>query len=99
MNRVFAPGATVATADDVNFLHDDLDDVSLGADLIREPPVDLWPTRIKRRGVPADLAAIIENSDRAIRGANHSAGCRPPNDLALDIGRSFLNRASRHRLH
>jgi len=48
------------------FLHDDLDDISLGADLIREPPVELWPTRIKHRPIPADLAAIIDTPDCTI---------------------------------
>jgi hypothetical protein len=45
------------------FLHDDLDDISLEADLIRKPPVELWPTRIKRRRIPPDLAAIIDTRD------------------------------------
>ena len=49
------------------FLHDDLDDISLAADLVREPPVELWPTRILRRPVPADLAALLDGLDRRVQ--------------------------------
>ena len=49
------------------FLHHDLDDVNLEPDLIREPPLELWPTHTKRRRMPPDLAAIIDTSDCAIR--------------------------------
>lgn len=49
------------------FLHDDLDDINLEANLVREPPVELWPTRIKRRLVPADLAALLDSLDRPVR--------------------------------
>lgn len=49
------------------FLHDDLDDISLGADLVREAAVELWPTPILRRPVPADLAALLDGLDRPVQ--------------------------------
>jgi len=41
------------------FLHDDLDDVSLGSRLVREPPLELWPNVIRRVEVPADIESLL----------------------------------------
>jgi hypothetical protein len=37
------------------FLHDDLDAVTLAAKLVQEPPVDLWPKVVRRIKVPEDV--------------------------------------------
>jgi hypothetical protein len=42
-----------------SFLHDDLDDVKLDSDLIQSPPIDLWPTVMRRVRVPTDVDAIL----------------------------------------
>lgn len=40
-------------------LHDDLDDVTLAAEVVAEPPVTLWPEVIRRVILPADVEALI----------------------------------------
>jgi hypothetical protein len=42
------------------FLHDDFDAIRLADDLIRNPPVELWPRLLMRRSVPPDLEALVE---------------------------------------
>ena len=37
------------------FLHDDLDDVTLDASLIKAPPLDLWPKIVRRVELPGDV--------------------------------------------
>ena len=37
------------------FLHDDLDDVTLDAALIMAPPLELWPTIVRRTELPKDV--------------------------------------------
>jgi len=36
-------------------LHDDLDDVTLDAALIMAPPLELWPTIVRRTELPKDV--------------------------------------------
>jgi predicted nucleotidyltransferase len=47
------------------FLHDDLDDVTLDASLIKAPPLELWPKTVRRAEMPDDvetqLVQPIEN--------------------------------------
>jgi predicted nucleotidyltransferase len=47
------------------FLHDDLDDVTLDASLIKTPPLELWPKIVRRAEIPDDvetqLVQPIEN--------------------------------------
>lgn len=38
-----------------HFLHDDLNDITLGARLVEEPPLEVWPSVICRQLVPSDL--------------------------------------------
>ncbi|OFZ99255.1 MAG: hypothetical protein A3H35_02045 [Betaproteobacteria bacterium RIFCSPLOWO2_02_FULL_62_17] len=42
-----------------HFLHDDLDDVTLDAALIKLPPLELWPQLVRRFEVPADVEARL----------------------------------------
>ena len=37
------------------YLHDDLDDVTLGSSLIKAPPLELWPKIVRRVELPADV--------------------------------------------
>jgi hypothetical protein len=37
------------------FLHDDLDDVTLDASLIKTPPLELWPKIVRRVELPGDV--------------------------------------------
>jgi hypothetical protein len=46
------------------FLHDDFDDIRLADDLVRQPPVELWPTVVVRDPLPADLALLVARIDR-----------------------------------
>ncbi len=41
------------------FLHDDLDDVTLDAVLVKAPPVELWPKVVRRVHVPGDVEAEL----------------------------------------
>jgi hypothetical protein len=41
------------------FLHDDLDVIKLDSALIDSPPVELWPTLIRRVQVPVDVEELL----------------------------------------
>jgi predicted nucleotidyltransferase len=41
------------------FLHDDLDDVTLDASLIKAPPLELWPKIVRRVELPGDVEARL----------------------------------------
>jgi len=41
------------------FLHDDLDDVTLNAVLVKAPPVELWPKVVRRVYIPSDVEAEL----------------------------------------
>jgi predicted nucleotidyltransferase len=43
------------------YLHDDLEDVTLDPLLVKEPPIELWPTVICRTTVPADLLPLLSH--------------------------------------
>ncbi|MGC2049794.1 MAG: hypothetical protein WA635_14435 [Gallionella sp.] len=38
-----------------HFLHDDLEDVTLDTMLVKEPPIEVWPTVVCRESVPGDI--------------------------------------------
>ena len=44
------------------FLHDDLQVVTLSADLVRTPPLELWPEVIRRVELPADVEEHVIGS-------------------------------------
>jgi predicted nucleotidyltransferase len=44
------------------FLHDDLQVVALSADLVRAPPLELWPELIRRVELPADVEELVIGS-------------------------------------
>jgi len=41
------------------FLHDDLDTVKLDAALVRSPPIELWPSVVRRVPVPRDVEELL----------------------------------------
>jgi hypothetical protein len=41
------------------FLHDDLDAVTLDAKLVHTPPIDLWPQVVRRVNVPSDIESEL----------------------------------------
>lgn len=41
------------------FLHDDLQVVNLAPMLVVQPPVELWPTLVRRVAIPADVERIL----------------------------------------
>jgi hypothetical protein len=41
------------------FLHDDLDDVTLDASLIKTPPLELWPKIVRRVELPSDVETLF----------------------------------------
>ena len=41
------------------FLHDDLDDVTLDASLIKTPPLELWPRIVRRAELPGDVETLL----------------------------------------
>ena len=47
-------------------LHDDLGDVRLDQALITSPPVEIWPTVIRRSTVPADVEALLTTFEHAV---------------------------------
>jgi hypothetical protein len=62
------------------FLHDDFDDIRLADELVRQPPVELWPKLIVRCPLPADLARLVERLDRSAADAQpppHTSGDSP----------------------
>lgn len=42
-----------------HYLNDDLEDVTLDPLLVKEPPIEVWPTVICRTTVPADLLPLL----------------------------------------
>jgi len=44
------------------FLHDDLDDVTLDASLIKAPPLELWPKIVRRAELPGDVEEHLVQS-------------------------------------
>lgn len=40
-------------------LNDDLHVLTLAKDLIAAPPVDLWPSVLRRHAMPADVEALL----------------------------------------
>jgi hypothetical protein len=42
-----------------HYLHDDLDDINLDPLLIKEPPLEIWPTVVYRQSVASDLLAFL----------------------------------------
>jgi len=44
------------------YLHDDLDDVTLNASLIKAPPLELWPTIVRRTELPRDVETRLVQS-------------------------------------
>lgn len=47
-------------------LHDDLRDVRLNQALIASPPVEIWPTVIRRSPVPPDVEALLATIEHAV---------------------------------
>lgn len=47
-------------------LHDDLGDVRLTQALIANPPVEIWPTVVRRGTVPQDVEAILATIEHAV---------------------------------
>jgi predicted nucleotidyltransferase len=47
-------------------LHDDLGDVRLNQSLIASPPVEIWPTVIRRSPVPPDVEAVLATIEHAV---------------------------------
>ena len=44
-----------------HYLHDDLGDIKLDPLLVREPPIEVWPTVICRQEVASDLLDYLSN--------------------------------------
>ena len=44
------------------YLHDDLDDVTLNASLIKTPPLELWPKIVRRTELPRDVETRLVQS-------------------------------------
>jgi len=42
-----------------HFLHDDLDVIKLDSMLVKNPPIDLWPTVVRRVQVPGDVEDLL----------------------------------------
>ena len=57
------------------FLHDDLDDVTLDASLIKTPPLELWPKIVRRVELPGDVETQLI---RAIEAQQHKAKAGAP---------------------
>jgi hypothetical protein len=61
--KVCQPGVRVS-CDALNcgvrpYLHDDLATIELPPTLIASPPVDLWPTVVRRGDLPGDLSRLV----------------------------------------
>jgi predicted nucleotidyltransferase len=41
------------------YLHDDLDDINLDSLVVKEPPLEIWPTVIYRQSVASDLLPFL----------------------------------------
>ncbi len=48
------------------YLHDDLDDINLDPLLVKEPPLEIWPTVVYRQSVANDLLPFLERLDTHI---------------------------------
>lgn len=42
-----------------HYLHDDFDDIRLNAHLVKEPPLEIWPTIIYRQKIAEDLLPFL----------------------------------------
>ncbi len=42
-----------------HFLHDDLEEINLDALLVKEPPLELWPTIVYRQSAASDLLSFL----------------------------------------
>ena len=42
-----------------HFLHDDLDEINLDPVLVKEPPLEIWPTVVYRQSVASDLLTFL----------------------------------------
>ena len=42
-----------------HFLHDDFEDVNLDSLLVKEPPLEIWPTVVYRQSVASDLLPFL----------------------------------------
>lgn len=47
-------------------LHDDIGDVRLNETLIASPPVEIWPTVIRRGTVPQDVESLLATIEHAV---------------------------------
>jgi len=61
--RNYGPGIR-ASCDAYNcgrrhYLHDDLEDIALDPVLVKEPPLEIWPTIIYRQSVASDLLPFL----------------------------------------
>ena len=50
-----------------HYLHDDLDDINLDPHLVKEPPLEIWPTVVFRQSVASDLSPFLSKFE-ASRG-------------------------------
>lgn len=41
------------------YLHDDFDDIKLDARLVKEPPLEIWPSVVARQSVASDLLPFL----------------------------------------
>ncbi len=41
------------------YLHDDFDDIKLDARLVKEPPLEIWPSVVARQSVASDLKPFL----------------------------------------
>ena len=42
-----------------HYLHDDLDEINLDPSLVKEPPLEIWPTVVSRQSVASDLLPFL----------------------------------------
>ena len=55
-----------------HFLHDDLDDVTLDPLLVKEPPIEVWPTVVCREAVPGDLMFYLSRFQSGARARHET---------------------------
>jgi hypothetical protein len=41
------------------YLHDDLDDITLDSRLVKEPPLEIWPSVVARQSIAKDLLTFL----------------------------------------
>jgi hypothetical protein len=46
-----------------HYLHDDLDEINLAHLLVKEPPLEIWPTVVYRQSVASDLLPFLSRFD------------------------------------